>query len=195
MMNYFGLNIYYYKFNGEIINSCLDTNGNILIEFYTDNLKIYHYKIIKKNKSPMYGYSILYSNFIGKYFFISEEEQFKLLNGDDDDFENIKNNFNIEDYLIEEEKEESENEKESGESQESEEIQTEPEEENNQKPEKPKESEKSNNSQKNSISTGIIIIIALLSCINLTFIGYFIYKKFKKPIDINNEELPAPINN
>jgi hypothetical protein len=90
MMNYFGLNIYYYKFNGEIINSCLDTNGNILIEFYTDNLKIYHYKIIKKNKSPMYGYSILYSNFIGKYFFISEEEQFKLLNGDDDDFENIK---------------------------------------------------------------------------------------------------------
>lgn len=38
-MNYFGLNIYYYKFNGEIINSCLDTNGNILIEFYTDNLK------------------------------------------------------------------------------------------------------------------------------------------------------------
>ena len=43
MMNYFGLNIYYYKFNGEIINSCLDTNGNILIEFYGDNLKVYHY--------------------------------------------------------------------------------------------------------------------------------------------------------
>ena len=168
-----------------------------MIEFYSDNLKVYHYSIIKKFKSPMYGYSILYSNFIGKYFFISEEEQFKLLNGDDDDFENIKNNFNIEDYLIEEEKEESENEKESEESKEKE-IQTEPEEEeteNNQKPEKPKESEKSNNSQKNSISTGIIIIIALLSCINLTFIGYFIYKKFKKPIDINNKELPFPINN
>ena len=43
MMNYFGLNIYYYKFNGEIINSCVDTNGNILIEFYGDNLKVYHY--------------------------------------------------------------------------------------------------------------------------------------------------------
>ena len=45
------------------------------------------------------------------------------------------------------------------------------------------------------MSTGIIIIIVLLSCIILTFIGFLIHKKFKKPIDIDNEELPGPINN
>ena len=107
-LNYFGFNIYYYKYNGEYINSCLDTNGNLLIEFYSDNLTIYHYQIIKKTKIPIHGYSILYSNFTGEYFFISDEEPFKLLNGDDNDFENIKNNFDIKDCLTEEEEEESE---------------------------------------------------------------------------------------
>ena len=192
-LNYFGFNIYYYKYNGEFINSCLDTNGNLMIEFYSDNLTLYHYKIIKKTKTPLHGYSILYSNFTGEYFFISDEEPFKLLNGDDNDFEYVKNNFDIKDCLTEEEEEEeSEKSEEKEESKEFEsEEESEEESESTQKPEKSKEIEKTNN----SISTGMIIILVLLSSTSLTLIGYLLFIKFKKPKDIHNEDLPAPINN
>ena len=188
-LNYFGFNIYYYKYNGEFINSCLDTNGNLMIEFYSDNLTLYHYTIIKKTITTMHGYSILYSNFIGEYFFISDEEPFKLLNGDDNYFEYIKNNFDIKDFLTEEEEEEESEKLE--EKEESKEFESEEESESSQKPEKSKELEKTNN----SISTGMIIILVLLSSTSLTFIGYLLFIKFKKPKDIHNEDLPAPINN
>ena len=66
--SYFALNMYYNKYNGKFINSCLDPNGNILIELYDKNLNIYHYQIINNNKTIIYGYSILYSNCTEKFF-------------------------------------------------------------------------------------------------------------------------------
>ena len=77
------------------------------------------------------------------------------------------------------------------EKEESKEFESEEESESTQKPEKSKEIEKTNN----SISTGMIIILVLLSSTSLTLIGYLLFIKFKKPKDIHNEDLPAPINN
>ena len=86
--NYYGLNLFYLKSNEEYINSCIDLQENLLIEFYDKNFNLYNYKIINKNID--FGYSILYSNCTQKYFFFSNEEPFKLLEGDDEELEEIK---------------------------------------------------------------------------------------------------------
>lgn len=82
--NYYGLNLFYLKSNEEYINSCIDLQENLLIEFYDKNFNLYNYKNID------FGYSILYSNCTQKYFFFSNEEPFKLLEGDDEELEEIK---------------------------------------------------------------------------------------------------------
>ena len=80
--HYFGLNVYYFKYKEEFINSCLDTEGNILIEFYDKDFNLYDYDIISNNNRISFGYSILYSNCTQTYFYISQEIPFKLLYGD-----------------------------------------------------------------------------------------------------------------
>ena len=105
--HYFGLNLYYFKYKEDFINSCLDTDGNILIEFYDKDFNLYDYDIISNNNRISFGYSILYSNCTKKYFYISQEIPFKLLYGDNTQLENIKKNFSIENcFNIEEEIEE-----------------------------------------------------------------------------------------
>ena len=99
MQNYFGLQVYHFKSNNEYINSCLDVDGNLLIELYGENLNLYFYAKISKKKLANNGYSILYSNYTDNYFFISQEEPFNLLFEDNEELENIRNNFHIEDYL------------------------------------------------------------------------------------------------
>ena len=99
MQNYFGLQIYYFKNNEESINSCLDTEGNLLIELYGENFNLYYYKKIAKHFLTMNQYSILYSNYTDKYFFISNDEPLSLLFGDNEEFLNIKNNYCNEDCI------------------------------------------------------------------------------------------------
>ena len=103
--HYFGLNLYYFKYKENFINSCLDTDGNILIEFYDKDFNLYDYDIISNNNRISFGYSILYSNCTQKYFYISQEIPFKLLYGDNIQLDNIKKDFNIENCFIIEEKE------------------------------------------------------------------------------------------
>ena len=106
--NNLGLNVYYYRQKEEFVNSCIDLNGNILAEFYDRNYNIYDYYISQKT---VYNniYSILYSNCTQKYFLISEKQKFVLLDGDKEELEEIKNNFDIDNCINikEEEKQES----------------------------------------------------------------------------------------
>ena len=97
LLNYLGFNVYHYKNNGGFINSCLDIEGNLLVELYSEDLKIFYYKKIIINKPIVYGYSILYSNYTNNYYFISQEKPFILLFGNNEDLENIRNNFCLED--------------------------------------------------------------------------------------------------
>ena len=203
--NYVGLNVYYFKQNEEYINSCLDNNGNLLVEFYDQNFNIYNYQIINYNKTNIFGYSILYSNCTGKYFFVSEEEPFRLLVGDNEQLENIKQNFRIEDCLNIDNKEESESQEKSETSDKSEESKEKS--ETSDKSEESKEkSETSNYSKDDSKYLLLIIIIVLLCCVILALVGYLIYKNCKNrpinPINPNINELfevqdvlPAPIIN
>ena len=96
---FFSLNVYYFESKNEFINSCLDENGNILVEYYGGDFNIYNYEIIETKKRIIYGYSILYSNCTKELFLVSGENSFKLLNGDDEEFEKIKKDFRIEDCL------------------------------------------------------------------------------------------------
>ena len=129
--HYFGLNPYYFKYKEDFINSCLDTDGNILIEFYDKDFNLYDYDIISNNNRISFGYSILYSNCTKKYFYISQEIPFQLLYGDNTQLENIKKNFSIENcFNIEEEIEEKSEIEEIEEKPEIEEIESEVEEEN-----------------------------------------------------------------
>ena len=106
--NYFGLNVYYYRQKEEFVNSCIDLNGNILAEFYDKNYNIYDYYISQKT---VYNniYSILYSNCTQKYFLISEKQNFVLLDGDKEELEEIKNNFDIDNCINIKEEEKQEN--------------------------------------------------------------------------------------
>ena len=203
--NYVGLNVYYFKQNEEYINSCLDNNGNLLVEFYDQNFNIYNYQIINYNKTNIFRYSILYSNCTGKYFFVSEEEPFRLLVGDNEQLENIKQNFRIEDCLNIDNKEESESQEKSETSDKSDESEKKSEASDNSEESKEK-SETSNYSKDDSKYLLLIIIIVLLCCVILALVGYLIYKNCKNrpinPINPNINELfevqdvlPAPIIN
>ena len=105
---YFGLNSYYYRKNEEFVNSCIDLSGNLLVEFYDKDFNIYDYYIAPKTiKNNIY--SILYSSCTQKYFIISERQAFVLLDGDKEELEEIKNNFDIQNCKVtdQEEKQES----------------------------------------------------------------------------------------
>ena len=105
--NYFGLNAYYYRQNEEFVNSCIDLSGNLLVEFYNKDYNIYDYYIVAKTINNNI-YSILYSNCTKKYFLISEKHSFVLLDGDKEELEEIKKNFNIENCINIEEDEKQE---------------------------------------------------------------------------------------
>ena len=197
--SYFGFKVYYYKQNDEFINSCLNINGDLMIGIYDKDVNNYYENIKKIDKEIVYGYSILYSNCTQKYFLISQEENLKLLIGDNEELENIKNNFHIENCFINEENEIKEEETQREEIIE-EEIQREEKIEEIQREEIKDESNYHENS---SISPALIIIIILL-CINIVTIStYLIFRKYKaksKNSDLNeifgqgNNNQPAPIN-
>ena len=155
---YLGLNVYYYHQNEQYINSCLDTNGNMFVEFYWNNLSIIDSQIIQKENENIYGYSILYSNCTDKYFIISEYESFNLLIGDNTELENIKKNFDISKCLFFEDSKEEEK----------------------------GPSNSNNNPEDDSMSLGTIIIIILLICILLGgIIGFIFYIKNKRKLEKN----------
>ena len=204
----FGLNTYYFKYKEDFINSCVDTDGNILIEFYDKDFNLYDYDIISNKYRISFAYSILYSNCTKNYFYISQEIPFQLLYGDNTQLENIKKNFsiencfNIEQKEIEINEEENESEIEENESEiEEKEIEIEIEEETKEEESETKEiseleeeleiSDIADNFKDDTNSTLIIIIIVFTCLISLVVIGYLIYKKYiKKPVlNVVNENL------
>ena len=86
--SYYSLYVNYYKYNSEYINSCLDPDGNLLIEFYNEDLKNTNNLIID-NSNINNAFSILYSNCTQKYYLVSENNKFKSLIEDDEELDDL----------------------------------------------------------------------------------------------------------
>ena len=95
--------IFYFKDDQKFITSCLDTNGNLLMEIYDKEL-ICQDRIKIDNYTIDYGYSILYSKCTNNYYLTSDNKNFQLLMGKEKTLTNdeIKKCFNITDSDSEE---------------------------------------------------------------------------------------------
>lgn len=120
-----------------------------------------------------------------KILFFSNEEPFKLLEGDDEELEEIKKNANIKDCLNIEDDSENSDEASSDNSKDSDNLD-------------PDNSDPDNSKNEGEQPIIYIIIIVLSSCINIFLVAYLIFIKcgIKNELKENDENiLPAPMIN